>query len=50
MNTHAKVIDEILANRIQHYIKRILHHDQVQFFKEYKVGPYLRIDQYNLPY
>ena len=31
LNTHAKILNKILASRIQQHIEKLIHHDQDEF-------------------
>ena len=36
MNTHAKILKKILADRIQQHIKKLIYHDHVGFIPRMK--------------
>ena len=42
MNIDAKMLNRILVNQIQQYIKRIIHHDEVELTWGYKMAQYLQ--------
>ena len=38
MNRDTKILNKILANRIQQYVNKFIHYDQVDLFQGCKVG------------